>query len=566
MIRSGLLILLATLCVSLPLPADDAFRRLAQIRDAYGALDTYHDRGMIVLEDADTTRTLTFETTVDDAGGFRLVLTAEYDAPHRVLWRDATGTFLFDHDLGQYQPLRSAGTGIVVILGQGGIDSLVVAATVGGSRAALEDPERATLEKGVACGASTCYALRLLRMGETMATRLLVDSSSHLIREVEVEFHPADGAWSAATQRRRIRVFHEVDPTPGLATFTPPPEARQVEEFGFEKDEEVVGAPATTPPLPGTATGLVFDDEISIELISLVVRAISTTGEPLRDLEPDDFRVTSRGDEVRVVAVDWVSSDPAQRNDALLAELARHGVRLPPAEKHVLFFVQPGRIASRISGQMRSLPAAAKLVATLSPNDRAAVVTLSSHLKVWVDFTRRHDEVSEALAATIRFGAEPRLRRRGASYLSEHLDSREARDATTPERALEVLAQALTHVPGEKVLIFLGWGLDPDGGGPDYTSAVRALVSSRTMVFVLDVTTADYHTLEEGLRAVATATGGFYEKTHLFPEQATARVARAISGHYVLLLDRSDLAAGDVPVRVRLRAEKGRILVIPGTR
>jgi hypothetical protein len=55
-------------------------------------------------------------------------------------------------------------------------------------------------------------------------------------------------------------------------------------------------------------------------------------------------------------------------------------------------------------------------------------------------------------------------------------------------------------------------------------------------VFSLDVTDADYHTLEVGLQAVAADTGGFYAKTHLFPELAVQRLARVISGYYELSL------------------------------
>ncbi len=90
-------------------------------------------------------------------------------------------------------------------------------------------------------------------------------------------------------------------------------------------------------------------------------------------------------------------------------------------------------------------------------------------------------------------------------------------------------------------------------------------MASRTTVFVLDVTTADYHTLEEGLREIAASTGGIYESTHRFAGQATARLARAISGHYVLTLDRRDLPASNVRVRIRLREREGRVLVVPGS-
>lgn len=561
--RSSVLALLGVLLGSPLLAADDAFAVLARLRDTYAGLVTYHDQGTIEIEDAGLLRAYRFET-VATGKSFRLTLSSADAVLYRVLWRQDDAAFLYDQALAQYQPLRSATTGIVAILGPGGLDALVVAATLAGSRAALEDPESAELGSEEPCGEATCVSLTLSRMGSTVTTRLLVERGTWLVREVVAAIEPADGRWEDAAGRR-IRVRHEVlaagtDVAPELAAFTPPEGARLVEELGAT-DEAIAAEtePAGEADLPG------FSDEVSVELVSIVARVVASNGEPLLGLGPEDFRVTCRGEDVRVAAVDWVSSDPSLRDEALLTELARHGVRLPPEEKHVVFFVQPGQIASRISGQMRVLPELAAFLDTLSPNDRAAVVTFTSRLKLWVDFTRRHDEVTAALTAALGSGDEPRLRRRGATYLSEHLDPRAARDAATPDRGLEVLADALVHVPGEKVLIYLGWGLAEGGRSADYLKALRALVASRTTVFVLDTTSADYHTLEEGLRGLAVATGGFYESTQDFAGEAATRIAHAISGHYVLSLDRRDLPAANERVRVRLRRREGRVLVVPGS-
>lgn len=567
MLRSSVLVVLVLLLGSPPLAAeDDAFDVLARLRDAYAGLTTYHDHGTLEIEDAGRLRAYRFET-VAAGESFRLTLSTEDAVLYRVLWREDDAAFLYDHALGEYQPLRSAVTGIVAILGPGGLDALVVAATLAGSRAALEDPERATLGGEEPCGEATCVVLTLSRMGSTLTTRLLAERGTWLVREVAVSTEPADGRWDAAADRR-IRVRHKVlaagtEVAPELAAFTPPDGTRLVEELGDAVVEADVGVAAEAEP--GTEAELLFSDEVSVELVSIVARVLHSNGEPLLGLGPEDFRVTHRGEDVRVVSVDWVSSDPAQRDEELVAELARQGVRLPPEEKHVVFFVQPGQISSRISGQMRVLPELEGFVDTLSPNDRAAVVTFTSRLRLWIDFTRRHDEVTEALAAALGSGPEPRLRRRDASYLSEHLDLRAARDAATPDRGLEVLADALVHVPGEKVLIYLGWGLAEGGRSADYLPALRALVASRTTVFVLDTTNADYHTLEERLREIAAATGGFYESAQRFAARAAARIARAISGHYVLTLDRRDLPASNARVRVRLRDREGRVLVVPGS-
>ena len=77
----------------------------------------------------------------------------------------------------------------------------------------------------------------------------------------------------------------------------------------------------------------------------------------------------------------------------------------------------------------------------------------------------------------------------------------------------------------------------------EYGPAVEALEAARTSVFVLDVTDADYHSLEVGLQSVAAATGGAYYRTRLFADQAIRRLGATLSGHYLVTLDGSALTA-----------------------
>jgi hypothetical protein len=97
----------------------------------------------------------------------------------------------------------------------------------------------------------------------------------------------------------------------------------------------------------------------------------------------------------------------------------------------------------------------------------------------------------------------------------------------------------------------------------DYGPARQALVEGRVTVFALDVTNADYHTLEVGLEQVAEDTGGFYAKTHLFPGQAIDRLERALSGHYVLTFAKPDLPPGEHEIDIGLVGRKGTVLARP---
>jgi hypothetical protein len=124
----------------------------------------------------------------------------------------------------------------------------------------------------------------------------------------------------------------------------------------------------------------------------------------------------------------------------------------------------------------------------------------------------------------------------------------------------------MKELPGSKSLVLFGWGMGRWSPGigvfleRDYGPARQALIEGRVTVFALDVTNADYHTLEVGLEQVAEDTGGFYAKTHLFPGQALARLERALAGHYVLTFARPPLPRGEHDIDVGLVGRKGTVL------
>ncbi|MCP4657834.1 MAG: hypothetical protein GY856_20700 [bacterium] len=566
-----------------------AFEMLAEVRKAYEELGVYRDRGEIEILDRTgstvTARHLRFETVVDGEDSFRLMMQSMENpgAERRVLWRSGDEVFLIDVALGQYRRLSSLAAGIPGILDPGGFDALVVVGLLAGSSEALATPEAAAVEEGEKrCGRSVCHLLSLSRMSGTIETKLWIDRESSLIRQLEVVFRPANegfatllsesglslesGTAKTSVRSTTIWVEHKIaavdEPLdPEVVAAGLPDGVRLVEEWEIPAD----GGAADS----GYADqDLVFTDEISVALSTLVVRVVDKKGNPLLGLKPEDFRVSASSGEVPVTAADWVSSDPAHRDEVLIAKLAEAGVQLEPTEKLVVFFVQSAMQAVRIRGHLRTLPHVQELVGVLQPNDRAAVVSFDSHLKLWQDFTRRHDDVSGAIERAIGFGAKPQLQRSGELSLAEHFDFRAAKHAGTPEEALDVLGQALTSIAGEKTMIYLGWGLGRYGRGGvgmslNYTAALRTLEAARTTVFVLDVTDAGSHSLEVGLKNIAAQTGGTYDRTNQFTEQVTMRLARTISGYYVLMLDTSQMADPNEPVRTELRKKKGRVLTKP---
>jgi VWFA-related protein len=328
-------------------------------------------------------------------------------------------------------------------------------------------------------------------------------------------------------------------------------------------------------PEPPPAAPPTFEGSISVALDTLIVRVVDGSGRPIPGLTPEDFRVRVHGREIAVAAVDWVSSETAAGPGAERPALPEGAAPAAAAEaatapgKLIVVFVQADLEPTRISGQMRLRPYMRDMLTGLPAADRIAVVSFDSHLKLWLDFTGDREAALGAIDRAMIYSQETDVLLADPPSLARHFDFAAARDVASPERALAETAKALTELLGEKTLLMLGWGLGRYGMGgvtmtPDYRPAVAALSKARVSVFVLDVTSADSHSLEVGLQSVADATGGSYERTFQEPGVAVRRIARAISGWYVLTFER-DALDGVEPgkLTVELRGRRGEVLVRP---
>ena len=83
-----------------------------------------------------------------------------------------------------------------------------------------------------------------------------------------------------------------------------------------------------------------------------------------------------------------------------------------------------------------------------------------------------------------------------------------------------------------------------------FQEAFTSLEHARVSVFCVDVTKADYHPREEGLRVIADETGGFYMQSYSTP--VFDRLAGALAGYYVLLVVPPDGVKGDRKIDVTL--------------
>jgi len=303
-------------------------------------------------------------------------------------------------------------------------------------------------------------------------------------------------------------------------------------------------------------------ERVDVSRVLVDVRVVDDRGMPVQGLAPADFRVRVGGKAARVESAYWVGAPPVQPAE-----------KPPPGEPEPLPAVAPpearGRLVvllfqkdlepSRIFGLMRMLIETRQFLDSLGPDDRVAVLSFDSHLRIWLDFTTDFGKVRQVLERGILFETPGRVEPVTSPSLMATLDVVRARRASSIETALALLGQALEPLPGAKSVVYVGHGFGRILGSavypePSYGEARRALQAARASVFCLDVTDADAHTLEAGLQMTANDTGGFFERTHIHAGRAIERLAGALAGHYVLFLETPPDAKGrELEVEVKGR-------------
>ncbi len=309
-----------------------------------------------------------------------------------------------------------------------------------------------------------------------------------------------------------------------------------------------------------------FREQVNVDRVLLDLRIVDAKGAPILGLGPDDLRVEVDGAATRVESLRWISGTTPYAEGLTPEQAWANGVEAAPAGRMLVFFFQKDLDPSRSAGLLRMKTEAIKLLASLKAEDRVAVASFDTRLRLWTDFTTDRKRLRHIIERRMLFDQEPReLLPNRPSMLADY-DYRAALDAATPEQGFIVLAKALHSVPGTKSLAFFGWGLGRSSGGgvsmvPEYGRARQALVDARVVVFSLDLTNADYHTMQVGLETLAADTGGFYAKTHDFPNLAMARLESALQGYYALSFVKPALPRGRHDVAVDVVGGKGSVLI-----
>ena len=289
------------------------------------------------------------------------------------------------------------------------------------------------------------------------------------------------------------------------------------------------------------------EEQALVERVVVDAHVVGRDGNPIPNLGPADFRVRVDGKDVILEAVDWIPAGTPEIDASTVSRSAFETGSLEESQvapgRLIVFFFQTSHEPSRLIGLIRMAFQARRFLDTLMPSDRIAVVSHDSHLKLRQDFTSDHGRIELAINACLRTGQEPEPDPDSHPSLARYFDRAAARKASTAEESFALVARALEPIPGGKSLIYFGWGMGVVGGanGPNpaeqaaWEATMHHMAAARVNIFSLDVTDADYHSLEGSLEQISELTGGRYEKTHIFPALALEHVRQAIAGRYVLV-------------------------------
>lgn len=318
----------------------------------------------------------------------------------------------------------------------------------------------------------------------------------------------------------------------------------------------VVGAVVCTAlvlPLPAQQTGdrdprhvqpggaqedTVFSDEIRVQLFRVPVRALDHEGAPLPNLDADDFRVEVGGHDVPVVAVDWIT--PAEAAEATTDTEIGTATPDSPAQpvRLVVLYVQWSQLPHRNLGLQKMLVHIPQILDGLRPTDRVAVFSFEHRLKLVSDFTSDRAMILDALERAVFARPPETLPASDSPSIAAVLDTDRARRAAFVEDGLSVVADALAHFPGEKIMLFVGWGLGAEHGGrptPRYREAARKLRRARVTVSSLaasGLTPLVPSNLTKTVSYIAYDTGGSFDSLVAFPHLAARRLRHIFDGYY----------------------------------
>jgi VWFA-related protein len=313
-----------------------------------------------------------------------------------------------------------------------------------------------------------------------------------------------------------------------------------------------------------------ISERVDVARLMIDVRVVDNAGDPVPGLAASDFEVRIDGRRVRVENALW-TGEAANSTAARVQPLESADLRAQATGRHnlVVFLFQKSLDQMRITGLMRMLLDTTVFLDTMRADDLIAVLSFDSHLNIWTDFTSDHERLRPIFRRGVLLERPPHVEpSRGPSLLAR-LSEEDAKGTYSIEKSLQVVAEALQPLPGAKSIVLVGHGFGRFGRSGvtmenEYTPAAEALLAARASVFSIDITQADYHSLEAGLQLVSQQTGGFFERTFHFPQLALKRLSGVLAGYYVLFVEKPDGPNAWHELDVRLPGRRGNVLARTG--
>jgi VWFA-related protein len=314
-----------------------------------------------------------------------------------------------------------------------------------------------------------------------------------------------------------------------------------------------------------------YAESVDVASVLVDVRALDERGSAIVGLGPADFSVKIAGEIARVQSSAWIGGGPVPVSDAVSMPAPGDGADRTAAipGRLIVFLFQRSLARYHARGLIRILEQSRELVRGLGPPDRIAILTFDTSLKIWTDFTSDEAALDRILRRGLLFEKPPPVYVSPPPSLVDRLDPQTARRTYTIERAFELIARALDPLPGAKTIAFFGHGMGQMGrrssdsgdmsAAPGYDAARRALTAARATVFSLDFTDADTHSLQYGLQRIAEETGGFYGHSLDFPERPMRWLTGALSGYYVLFVEKPEKSIGAGEISVTLARRTGHV-------
>lgn len=357
----------------------------------------------------------------------------------------------------------------------------------------------------------------------------------------------------------------------------------------------------------------------SVELVTADVTVIGRDGTPIAHLGPDDFRLEVDGRPRRVVSAQFVSQAARNTRPAPLAATHFTSNEAADAGRLVVVAVDEAHIR-RLEGR-QALRAAETFIDTLDPSDRIGVIGLTriGALELTRDrvalkrrlgtligqtdpvFLQFNLGLSEALE--IAEGSRARLAdavlRECGRALTDYVNlARAADDAgggrdACPEQVeqesrgiaqhahtqarislggLEALVASLKDIPGPKTVVLLSEGMVTDPRRVDLARLSAEAQAARVSIYALHLEVPIFEAAQDrisptlprdlqvrgdGLARVAGAARGAVFRLAGNDPRPFERIARELSGYYLLAFEPIDAERDGRPHRIRVELARG---------